>query len=272
MLVDTHCHVNLMVKKEFDIPLNSQAFHMAETIANQAAQEGVMYILNVGTSLTESINCIHLAQKNKSMCAAVGLHPSDIKTWWKKDLKEIEKLVRNRKKNKVVGIGECGIDLYHHKENLQQQKDVFKAQIELCLTHQIPLIIHMRNAVDATYSVLDEFKNEKLTGVFHCFSADQTFADYVINLGFLIGIGGTITYPKNDKIRSIVSNISLKHIVLETDAPFLPPQIARGQQNHPKYIATIAKYIAHLKKQSFEYISEQTTHNAFDLFGLHEFQ
>jgi len=234
MLVDTHCHINIMLKKKFDIPLTQKQLSFSETIAKEAADNGVTDIINVGTSVIESRNCIQLAQKNKDMYAAVGIHPSDIQTGWNKDLKKIEGLMQKHKK--IVAIGECGIDLYHHKHNLQQQKNLFKAQIELSLTHQLPLIIHMRDSTDELISSLETFKGEKICGVIHCFSGTQKFA--------------------------------MEKIILETDAPFLPPQNFRGKPNHPKHVAEIARYVAKLRAVSFDAIAQQTTKNAFNLFKL----
>jgi len=266
MLVDTHCHINIMLKKKFDIPLTQKQLSFSETIAKEAADNGVTDIINVGTSVIESRNCIQLAQKNKDMYAAVGIHPSDIQTGWNKDLKKIEGLMQKHKK--IVAIGECGIDLYHHKHNLQQQKNLFKAQIELSLTHQLPLIIHMRDSTDELISSLETFKGEKICGVIHCFSGTQKFANYLFDLGFFIGIGGAITYPKNEALREVVQQSPLEKIILETDAPFLPPQNFRGKPNHPKHVAEIARYVAKLRAVSFDAIAQQTTKNAFNLFKL----
>jgi len=271
MLVDTHCHVNIMVKEKFDIPLKDENFMLATNIAEQASKEGVEHILNAGTSITECINCIQLAQKNKTMYAAVGIHPCDITPNWNKDLKQVQEFIKNKRANKIVAIGECGLDLYHQKHTITQQKELLKAQIELSLEHNLPLTIHMREATDEMVTVLEQFKGEPLRGVMHCFSEGKEFADYVIDLGFIIGIGGPITYPKNEQLREVALHVPLEKIVLETDAPFLPPQIIRGKQNHPKYIAQIAQYLAKLKNVSFERIAEQTTKNAFDLFKFDQF-
>jgi len=271
MLVDTHCHVNIMVKEKFDIPLKDENFVLAEKIADEAYKDGVGHILNAGTSITECINCIQLAQKNKNMYAAVGIHPCDITPSWNKDLKKVQEFIRSKKANKIVAIGECGLDLYHQKHNITQQKNLLKAQIELSLEHNMPLTIHMRQATDEMVSVLEQFKHEPLRGVMHCFSESKDFANYAIGLGFVLGIGGPITYPKNEQLRDVVLHIPLEKIVLETDSPFLPPQIIRGKRNHPKYIAHIAQYLAELKNISLEFVAEQTTKTTFDLFGFDQF-
>ncbi|MFC1841803.1 TatD family hydrolase [Candidatus Dependentiae bacterium] len=271
MLVDTHCHVNIMVKEKFDVPLTEKNFELAQKIYEQAAKEQVDHIINAGTSITEDRNCIQLAQKNKHMYAAVGIHPCDMLPNWHNDLKKVIEFILHKKENKIVAIGECGLDLYHQKYNVQQQKDLFKAQVELSLEYNLPMTVHMRQATDEMVSCLELFKQEKLKGVMHCFSEDKAFADYVINLGFSIGIGSTITYPKNNELRELVAKTPLDKIVLETDAPFLPPQIIRGKQNHPKYIRYIADYIAKLKKISFDTVADQTTDNACTIFGLGQY-
>lgn len=173
-----------------------------------------------------------------------------------------------KEENKIVGIGECGMDMHYPDYNLARQRDAFKAQIELALEHNLALVIHSRDAYDETLRILEEYKNNITHAVMHCFSYDQAYADTVTAWNFFLGIGGTVTYPKNNDLRSIVQNINLKHIVLETDAPFLPPQTMRGKQNHPQFIAIIAEYIAQLRGESFDAIANQTTDNALQLFGL----
>ena len=160
------------------------------------------------------------------------------------------------------------MDMHYPDYNLARQRDAFKAQIELALEHNLALIVHSRDAYDETLRILEEYKNNIRGAVMHCFSYDRAYADTVIAWNFVLGIGGTVTYPKNNELRTIVQNIDLQHIVLETDAPFLPPQSMRGKQNHPKYIRDIAEYIAQLRGESFDVIANQTTQNALALFKL----
>jgi TatD DNase family protein len=162
------------------------------------------------------------------------------------------------------------MDMHYPDYNLKRQRDAFKAQIELALEHDLALIVHSRDAYDETLVILEEYKQNISRAVMHCFSYDQTFAKTVTDWNFMLGIGGTVTYPKNNELRSIVETIDIKNIVLETDAPFLPPQSIRGKQNHPKEIAPIAQFIANLRAESFEYIAQQTTKNALTLFDLNK--
>ena len=268
MLIDTHCHINMMVKKEFDVVLTSEQITQAHTVVAQAAQNKVTTIINVGTSLIESKNCITLAQNNPSVFAAIGIHPNDLTNNWSADLKELVSLLKDTKKNKIVGIGECGLDFHYPEYNLQRQKDAFKAHIEITLEHNLGLIVHTRDAPDETLRCLEEFKGQITRGIIHCFSEKQDFARTVIDWGFVIGIGGIITYPKNNYLREIVSSIKLSDFVLETDAPFLPIQSMRGQQNSPQYIFNIAQYIAQLREEPLEKIAGETTANAQRIFNL----
>lgn len=268
MLIDTHCHVDAMVKKTFNISLTQDQILQAGTIIEQAARADVTILINVGTSLVESMNSVRLAQQYGNVYAAVGIHPNDCTENWRADLKQIELLLAEKEKNKIVAIGECGLDRHYENYNLPRQKDAFKAQIELALTHDLALVVHTRQAYDETLYALDEFRHNNLRGTIHCFSEDQTFADHVIEIGFVIGLGGTITYPKNNTLRSVATSTPLEKIVLETDAPFLPPQSMRGKQNHPQYIAIIAEYLAELRAQSMDVIAQQTTKNALQLFRI----
>lgn len=266
-LIDTHCHINMMVKPTFDTPIEQTDLPLSEIIIQEAHSNGVSTIINVGTRSIENQNCILLARTFDSVFATVGIHPNDSDTW-KEDFALLKKWVSSKEENKIVGIGECGIDMHYPDYNLKRQHDAFKAQIELALEHDLALVIHSRNAYDETLRILEEYKNEITRATMHCFSYDQSFAQIVIGWNFVLGIGGTITYPKNNELRSVVKNMDLKNMVLETDAPFLPPQAIRGKQNHPKEIATIAQYIAQLRNETIEIIAQETTKNALRLFNL----
>lgn len=268
MLVDTHCHLNMMIKSDFDVPLKKTALPDAQSIIDQAAADEVSIIVNVGTSLVESKNCVMLAREFESVYATVGIHPNDATDEWRSELKELDELLKDKERNKIVGIGETGIDRHYPDYNLQRQVDAFRAQIEMALAHDMGLVVHSRDAYDETLRVLEEYARHEPRGVMHCFSYDQGFADQVIAWGFKLGIGGTITYPKNNELRSVVKAVKLSDIVLETDAPFLPIQSMRGKKNAPKYIKAIAEYIAELRMQPFIDVELETSKAAKKLFSL----
>ncbi len=257
-----------MVKDSFDTPLSEHDIALAKKIIEQAAANDVNIIINVGTSIIESKNCIKLAEHFKNNYAVVGIHPNDIGNDYKNELKTIDSWAQNKEQLKIVGIGECGLDFHYPDYKIQLQKDVFRAQIELALKHNLALVVHTRDARDETLSVIEEYHKEIKHGIIHCFSEDLSFAQQVIDWGFCIGLGGTITYPKNHHLREVATTVPLSSIVLETDAPFLPPQSLRGKKNAPANIQLIANYLAELRNMSTEEVAKKTTQNACKIFGL----
>ena len=268
MLVDTHCHLNMMIKKEFDVPLPTDFKTKAEPFIHEAAKYNVTTIINVGTSVVESTNCILLAETFPSVWATIGTHPNDLTENWREDIRIYKTFLEGKKREKIIGIGEIGLDYHYPHFNKQRQYDAFRAHIELALEFNLPIVVHTRDAHDETLRVIEEYKQDTIHGIIHCFSETFDFAKEAINLGFFLGIGGTLTYPKNTELREIFTNTPLESIVLETDAPFLPPQSIRGKQNSPAQIAPIADFLADLKQISVEEVAKVTTQNAFSLFNI----
>ncbi|HEX2977834.1 MAG TPA: TatD family hydrolase [Candidatus Babeliales bacterium] len=270
ILCDTHCHINIMVKKTFDTPLLPEHFPLAKTIIDQAAEAGVNRIINVGTSFIESQNCVLLAQHFPNCFAAVGIHPNDATENWRADLEKIEKLIIADNEKNIVAIGECGLDFHYPDFDRARQEDAFRAQIELALKYDRALIVHTRDAAYETLAIIDEFRDRNLRGVIHCFSEDMKFAQEVMKRDFFIGIGGPLTYPKNNALREVFLNVPLERILLETDAPYLPPQEIRGKQNSPAQLKTIAKFLSALRNCPVTTISESINKNCAHLFRLNE--
>lgn len=268
MLIDTHCHINIMIKEPFDTPLTSTDVESSKEIITQAAQQHVSIIINVGTSVIESRNCVALARQYPHVYAAIGIHPNDTTTSWKEDIAQLRTMLTTNDYAKIVGIGECGLDFHYPEYNKSRQYDAFKAQIELALEYDRALIVHSRDAYDETLSVIEPFRNDIKRGVMHCFSYDMAFAQQVIDWHYVLGIGGTVTYPRNEELRTIVRTVPLENIVLETDAPFLPTQNMRGKKNHPQYIRAIAEYIAQLTQIPFDTVAQKTTTAALTLFNI----
>ena len=269
MLIDTHCHLNIMARsyetKHSFIPFTTQEIDFIKNTIHEAEKSDVSIIINVGTDIIESKTCIELSRLFDSCYAVVGLHPTDAKhESWNAELKTINQYAQEEY---VIGIGECGIDRYHQGYNFQLQKAVFQKQIEIALEHNLPLVIHSRDAVEETLECLLPYtKESNLKGIIHCYSYDLSYAQEFIKYRFVLGIGGTVTYPKNEILRNVVLNVPLEKIVLETDAPFLPPQIIRGKQNNPGQIANIARYIADLKNIDFQTVAQITTTTAKNIF------
>ncbi len=267
MFIDTHCHLNLMAKDSYEEKFCEKDFKKIEEIIIRSKNNKVEKFLTVGTDLAESKNSILISKQFDSVYSVIGLHPCDANDLWQNDLQEIKQLILDKKENKIVGIGETGLDYFHKPFDKDLQIKVFETHIELAIENNLPLVIHVRDSVQDLYDILKNYKN-KITGVVHCFSQDKNYAQQFLDLDLYLGIGAIITYPKNDYLREIVNFMPLDRILLETDAPFLPPQEFRGKRNSPEYIPIIANAIADIKKVNLEVIENITTNNAKKLFGI----
>lgn len=267
MLIDTHCHLTMLADKKYEEPLLPEHDEEIDDVVWQANESGVEIILSVATTLPDTLQTIRIAQRHPGVFVAAGIHPCDCKENWHDDFKKISELVRNKEENKIVGVGETGLDFYHQPFFKQRQLDAFKAHIELALEHNLALSIHMREAVDEALKVMESYKGQ-LRGVAHCFSQSRDVAKTLEDWGVYIGIGGPLTYPKNDELRQIIAAVSLEQILLETDAPFLTPQQFRGQPNHPCHITIIARAVALVKGVDVAVVEDTTTASAQKLFGF----
>lgn len=193
-----------------------------------------------------------------------GLHPTYTKANYKEELALVEKQLEERK---FVAIGEIGIDLYWDKTFLKEQQDSFRHQIKLAKKYKLPIVIHCRDAFEHVFEILEEQKSEDLFGIFHCFTGDFEQAQQAISLNFKLGIGGVVTF-KNGKIDQYLHQIDLKHIVLETDSPYLAPVPYRGKRNESAYVLNVAQKLAELYGKSVDEIAEITTKNSKDVFGV----
>ncbi len=250
--IDTHSHFYL---SEFDTD--------RESVLNACIDAGV------GTLFLPNIDCNSIASMMETCkrfpqhCyPMLGLHPSDVKENYEE---ELDCILNQYIDNTFIAIGEIGMDLYWDKTFIKEQQVVFRKQIDFALIHNLPLVIHSRKSFAEILHILNDYSHTSLKGVFHCFSGDLNQAIKAIEKGFYLGIGGTITY-KNSGIQDIVKEIPLAHLLLETDAPFLPPVPYRGQRNQSSYIPIIAAKIAELKGINLEEVAKITTANAKQLF------
>jgi TatD DNase family protein len=194
----------------------------------------------------------------------LGLHPCDVKENFEEELNSINIALQNQT---IYAIGEIGIDLYWDKTFLSQQQIAFKKQIEWAKALSLPIVIHCREAFEEVFEILEEMKDDKLRGIFHCFTGDLAQAQQAINLGFMLGIGGVVTYKKAG-LDLVVAQLDLKHLVLETDSPYLAPVPHRGKPNESAYLIHIAQKIADIKNISLEEVAEITTANSIKVFGV----
>ncbi len=194
----------------------------------------------------------------------LGLHPCSVTEKYLSDLKTIEEAIQQ---HKIYAIGEIGIDLYWDKTTLAIQQDAFRIQIGWAKALGLPIDIHCREAFDEVFEILEELKDDKLFGIFHCFTGTLEQAQRAIDLGFKLGIGGVVTFKKAG-LDAVVKEISLEHIVLETDAPYLAPTPFRGKENESSYLRYIAEKVADLHEISIEQLAQITTKNSIDVFGI----
>ena len=253
-IIDTHTHLYL---KQFNKDI--------DLVINRSKEIGVKKFIfpAIDSSHFDSMHSL----KNKypdNIYLMSGLHPTDVKENYKE---ELEFVINSLKSHGYVAIGEIGIDLYWDKTFLQLQQEAFTFQIRLAIKHDLPIAIHCREAFGEIFEILDKENCPKLRGVFHCFTGTLKQANRAIDLGFVLGIGGVVTF-KNGGIDKFLNQIDLKHIVLETDSPYLAPAPYRGKRNESSYIIHVIDKLSEIYGISKEEIADITTNNAEKVFAL----
>jgi len=267
MLIDSHCHIP------------HKKYHKSvEEIVEEAKQAGVGKIISIGASIQDSKDVLETAKLFENVFATVGVYPhEDLEKSVGEIGGELEELLEKDQKSskkKIVGIGECGIDIpngevsYKTRE-LDAQKELFKLQIGLAIQHDLPLIIHNRNGDQEVLKILELYKNTNLKGVVHCFVSNWEFAQKLLDLNFHISFTAIITYPSaGPALIETVKKIPQDKILIETDAPYLAPQEHRGQINYPKYVKITAAKVAQIRNASLEDIERFTYQNTCRLFNI----
>jgi len=252
--IDTHTHLYL---GEFD--------NDRETIIQQAIESGVGIMLLPNIDDTSWQPMLDLCSQFPSNCFAMaGLHPTSVMP--ESIESELAEVKLRLETGNYVAVGEIGIDLYWDKTHQALQEEAFRFQLQLAKKHKLPVAIHVRKSFDEVWHILKPETGPGLKGVFHCFPGDEMQARRVIEAGFLLGIGGVVTF-KNSGLQNVVAAIGPEYIILETDAPFLAPAPYRGKRNEPAYIPVIAAKVAELCGMSIDEVAEITTRNAIGLFG-----
>jgi TatD DNase family protein len=249
MLIDTHCHIH-----EPDFPID------VETAIAAANAADVRKILVVGTDMASSDAAVEFAKNHDNIWSVIGVHPHESKH----GIDGLEKLVDN---DKVVGIGEIGLDYYYNHSPRDIQIEILNQQIELAIKHDLPISFHVREAFDDFWPIVDNFGG-KARGVIHSFTDNVANLERSLERDFLIGVNGIATFNKDPIQHEMYQRIPLERMILETDAPFLAPKPYRGKTNQPAYIKEIAQSIAQLNGKNLEEVAETTTKNAERLFGI----
>ena len=233
-------------------------------VINDALKKGVIKIITIGVDLETSKKNVYFANQFKNVYTVMGFHPHESKKMKYNELILLEEMLLY---SKNVAVGEIGLDYYYQHSTKEIQRMAFRAQIDLAKKHDLPIIIHDRDAHEDTMKILEE-KASGMKVVLHCFSGDRNMAQWCVRQGFYFGIGGVITFKNARKLAQIVQEIPLNKILLETDSPFLTPYPFRGKPNEPQYIPLIAGKIADLKEKTLSEIAEVTTKNACQVFSF----
>ena len=252
-LIDTHCHIH---SQDYPLPLGE--------VEQQAQAAGVTQLLCVGTDADDSQRAAQFAAHRLNAWASAGLHPHDA-ALGDAELAKLRQLVADQP-NKIVAIGECGLDYFYNHSPKQQQINSLRAHIELALKYNLPMIFHVREAFDDFWPIFDEYPG--IRGVIHSFTDTHAQLDALLSRGLYVGVNGIITFTKNDWQLEVAKAIPLDRLLLETDAPFLTPVPLRGKVNQPAHVRLVAEFLAKLRNDSLQNIANATTHNARQLFSI----
>lgn len=252
-LIDTHCHIH-----EPDYSLG------IEQVLERSRYAGVNQIICVGTSEDSSRQAVEFAPKHEGVYASIGVHPHEVKDGWK----AIESLVGNNltKANKVVAVGEIGLDYFYENSPRDTQIKALEWQIDLALRHKLPIIFHVREAFDDFWPVFDNFRG--IRGVVHSFTDSAENAKKAIERGLFIGVNGISTFTKDPAQQDMYRNLPTEKLLFETDAPFLTPAPFRGKVNEPAFVKNVAEFHASIRDIDFDKVAKTTTANARALFAL----
>ncbi|KAA6443746.1 TatD family hydrolase [Bacillus swezeyi] len=254
MLFDTHAHLNA---EQFNDDL--------EDVIARAKEEKVEHIVVVGFDRPTITRAMELIEEYDFIYAAIGWHPVDAIDMTDEDLAWIKDLSSHEK---VVAIGEMGLDYHWDKSPKDIQKDVFRKQIALAKEVNLPIVIHNRDATEDVVAILREEGAEEVGGIMHCFTGSAEIAKDCINMNFYLSFGGPVTFKNAKKPKEVVKQIPNDRILIETDCPFLTPHPYRGKRNEPSYVKLVAEQIAELKGLTYEEVAVMTTENAKKLFGI----
>lgn len=249
VMIDTHCH------------LDYEEYENLEEVIQE--MDGYMIVSGVNRKTNEQV--IELCHKYNHIFGTIGFHPEYAKEF---NQTEYEHLKEQLQEEKIVGVGEIGLDYHYGKEDMEVQKNVFQKQILLAQSYQMPIVVHSRDAIMDTYTMLKECHIEKYPSVLHCYSSSVEMAFEFLKLNMKFGIGGVVTFKNAGKLKDVVTQLPLCSLLLETDSPYLTPEPFRGERNKPSNVKYVAEKIAELREISVLQVRKETTKNACEVFHL----
>jgi len=254
-LVDTHCH---LTHQDYKKDLRD--------VLRRAREQGVYRIIVPGTNLADSIKAAELAEKNPIIFAAAGIHPHDADGAGKKEITKLRDIAAGY--DKVVAVGEIGLDLYRNYSKIQNQERLFEESLKIAVHLDLPVILHNREADKKLVNILEKFASYKLKGVCHCFSSDKELVEKLLAFGLHISFTGNITFKKSASLRDVIKRVPPERLLLETDSPYIAPEPVRGKRNEPAFLAFLLDVYSGIYDLSRSDIARITTHNANELFSL----
>lgn len=247
MLIDTHCHIY------------SEYYDDIDEVIERSINDGVSMIIVNGVDRKSNEEILKLVKKYDIVYGALGIHPDQCEKVSNEDFMFIEEHIND---DKIVAVGEIGLD-YHYDLDKDMQKELFKKQLDIASKYNKPVIIHSRDSIQETYNILKEYK---IKGIMHCYSGSVEMAREFNKLGYLIGVGGIVTFKNAVKLIDVIKSVDLKYIVVETDSPYLTPEPYRGKRNEPKYIKIIMEKICDIKGIEYKDLCDTIRTNVFGLF------
>ncbi len=255
MIIDSHCHLDYE-------PMYSDL----DSVIKRAKESNVRFILTISVSDKKYNNILNITQKFNNVYGTYGIHPHEAKNH-----NQINKdiiLERIKVSNKIIGIGETGLDFFYNHSDENEQMRLFEEHIKASIESKLPLVVHSRAAEDSTYEILAKYsKKNNLKILMHCFTGTNKFAQKLLKLGAYFSASGIITFKKTKDLNETFKSIPLNKILIETDSPYLSPEPLRGKSNEPSNVIHTAKYLSNLKEVKFDTLCENTTNNFFKLFG-----
>ncbi len=265
MLVDTHCHLD-MLPRWLEPPLQGDAAHAEiASVLERARERGVGPVLNPGVTWAEMPGVVEVAERHADVWAAVGIHPHEAETWQDGSLDRLRELARHPR---VMAIGETGLDYYYEHASRDAQIRAFREQLDLARERDLPVIIHTRDAEADTLDLLPEAG--PAGGVLHCFTGTAELALAAVERGFMVSFSGIVAFKKSQDLREVARQVPLSYTLVETDAPFLAPPPHRGKRNEPTWVVHVAEALAEVHGVDLETLARVTTENARRLFRFTE--
>lgn len=252
-IVDSHSHID---DEKFDID--------REEVVSLFDENKIDFIVDPASDVKSSEKIVEIVKKFSRVYGAVGIHPHEVEDVTDDDLKKIYNLSFS---NKIVAIGEIGLDYYYDNSPREKQKEIFRKQLEIAKKRNLPVIIHTREAMQDTFDILSEFKGD-ITGVMHCYTGSFEMAKKFINLGFYISISGVVTFKNATNVREMAKKIPLDNLLIETDSPYLTPEPNRGKRNESKFVWLVAQKLSELKNIEINNLIYNTNSNARNLFKI----